>query len=289
MDAAVADAAVDAGADGGLEGDAGACSDDLTSDAKNCGKCGHDCLGGTCVASQCTPVPIISNETGVLGVAVDGTDLYWSRFDGAVRTSRLDGTSPGDLRKLNGAGHIAVDDTYVYVAGFGAIPVSRFRKDNTGPVEALAPCNGECLGVAVTTGRVYFTERALGGVGNLRVAESDGGSTLLLGDLSFPEHLFAAPTRLLIANEGGNDIVELPYGSTTSAVFASVPDPVSVVADATDVWIVSQNTKTIRRRALAGGPIFTVATLPSIAYGLAQNATALYWANDDGTILRLAK
>src|SRR5204863_597521 len=31
---------------------------DLTSDAKNCGTCGHDCLGGTCMEGQCQPVLI---------------------------------------------------------------------------------------------------------------------------------------------------------------------------------------------------------------------------------------
>jgi hypothetical protein len=29
----------------------GLCSGDLTRDPRNCGRCGHDCLGGDCVAS----------------------------------------------------------------------------------------------------------------------------------------------------------------------------------------------------------------------------------------------
>ncbi|HEX7508686.1 MAG TPA: hypothetical protein VF550_18080, partial [Polyangia bacterium] len=48
-----------------------ACTD-LLSDPKNCGTCGHDCLGGACSAGACQPVAV----TGVLSVppAVFGVD-----------------------------------------------------------------------------------------------------------------------------------------------------------------------------------------------------------------------
>ena len=60
-----------AGADGstdapsnveGSTGDAGTesstCVADLTTDPKNCGRCGHDCVGGTCAAGKCAAVEL---------------------------------------------------------------------------------------------------------------------------------------------------------------------------------------------------------------------------------------
>src|SRR5262245_7121247 len=41
----------DGGADTGA--DAAGCGAQLDSDGKNCGRCGHDCLGGACQLGQC--------------------------------------------------------------------------------------------------------------------------------------------------------------------------------------------------------------------------------------------
>jgi hypothetical protein len=60
------DASIDAETtpDGGLTdgGEGNACSADLQSDAKNCGRCGHDCLGGACGAGKCAAVALSVGE-----------------------------------------------------------------------------------------------------------------------------------------------------------------------------------------------------------------------------------
>jgi hypothetical protein len=38
------------------------CEVDLSNDGKNCGKCGHDCLGGACSSGTCQPVVLASNQ-----------------------------------------------------------------------------------------------------------------------------------------------------------------------------------------------------------------------------------
>lgn len=48
---------------------------DTISDDKNCGKCGHDCLGGTCTAGRCDPVVLLAN-TRVADFVLGANDVY---------------------------------------------------------------------------------------------------------------------------------------------------------------------------------------------------------------------
>lgn len=72
-------AASDAGVDGNVPvsptSDASACGD-TTSNAKNCGRCGHDCLGGTCTQSKCDAVTLGTALQTPTGIALDDTNVY---------------------------------------------------------------------------------------------------------------------------------------------------------------------------------------------------------------------
>jgi hypothetical protein len=50
----------------------------VASDANHCGKCGHSCLGGTCMAGRCQPV-LVGTSIGeeVIDVAVDAKRALW--------------------------------------------------------------------------------------------------------------------------------------------------------------------------------------------------------------------
>ena len=86
--------------------DCGTACADLSSDAKNCGICGHDCLGGTCSSGICQPVMLAtvteSRPSGYLyadGGKVYAVTVEWAALD----TSRLwvlDATTPGTATKV---------------------------------------------------------------------------------------------------------------------------------------------------------------------------------------------
>lgn len=91
-DASASDAATK---DGGDAGDASACGD-TSNDPKNCGGCGHDCLGTSCVAGVCSPELVAEvGFTDLLGVS--GQDLVVvaaTRSDSRYRMYR-GSTTPG--------------------------------------------------------------------------------------------------------------------------------------------------------------------------------------------------
>jgi hypothetical protein len=52
-------------------------------DPKQCGRCGHDCLGGGCADSACEPFELHQEALGnTLGLAIDGANVYWT--DGII-------------------------------------------------------------------------------------------------------------------------------------------------------------------------------------------------------------
>ena len=65
---------------------------DTTSDSKNCGACGHDCLGGTCSGGACQAV-LIARYLGnpvIIGVGADS--VYLTTDIGYVGRARKDGS-----------------------------------------------------------------------------------------------------------------------------------------------------------------------------------------------------
>jgi len=69
----------------------GACVD-TTSDGKNCGACGHDCLGGTCSGGQCQPVEL-AQYTGNLQTIYVGAEYVYATTDlGYIGRANKDGS-----------------------------------------------------------------------------------------------------------------------------------------------------------------------------------------------------
>jgi hypothetical protein len=77
---------------------------DLQSDPKNCGSCGHDCVGGACSAGQCQPWVVAQTTQGDLipwgpagarGLIVsDGVNAVWFDRDTGVLEAPISGAGP---------------------------------------------------------------------------------------------------------------------------------------------------------------------------------------------------
>lgn len=148
------DAAVDAMPDGG----GGSCNADLTSDASNCGACGHSCNGGTCQASACQPVVLALGQNTPQGIAVDATNVYWTTTDGNVLKVPIAGGNSTTLAtgQSNPLG-IALDDTHVYWANDVAGGQIQAVGLTGGTVQTLATSQASPQSVAVAAGNIFWT------------------------------------------------------------------------------------------------------------------------------------
>jgi hypothetical protein len=114
------DAKADVIADAKADGDGG-CAADLMTSAQNCGRCGHDCVGGSCDAGTCEAVTF-AKDVSPDSVAVDSDNVYWSTYaTGTVRACPRIGCDAGVTTFVISQEYladIAADGTNVYWATF---------------------------------------------------------------------------------------------------------------------------------------------------------------------------
>lgn len=101
--------------EGGPGADATTCeATDLAKDRLNCGKCGHSCEGGECVASQCQPLELAQfTDEPVANVVLTSTHVFWNTMEGVsggpgTVYSCLKGTCGGGFAKLPNVGQTIV-------------------------------------------------------------------------------------------------------------------------------------------------------------------------------------
>ena len=163
------DAGVDAGADTKKDAvvpkdhgtpDAG-CAADASTDPKNCGGCGHDCIGGACMGGECQPVSLAT--TGIpQALAVQGTTLYWTDvMANTVYSCALPGCAP--VTNSGGIGAcmmplgLAVDAAHYYFTCNGNselyICSSPSECATTAPIAAASPSPS---GITVSAAYVFY-------------------------------------------------------------------------------------------------------------------------------------
>lgn len=119
LDGAASDGSVDPSKDGSAPGtdggDASTTCDpsQLATDAKNCGRCGHDCLGGACNAGKCASVLVQGGLSNPDDLVVDSANVYvTARGNGTVLRIPKDGSAASVLATgQTEARGVTLDDT----------------------------------------------------------------------------------------------------------------------------------------------------------------------------------
>jgi hypothetical protein len=167
------------GPSSGDGGDPGATCDTskIATDAKNCGRCGHDCLGAKCSEGRCEAADLAPTESQPTGIAVVDGMLFWASHDGTIRTcfaancatttkdfavpaERVDGGYTGASTYTE---QLLVDATHVYWPAFYTGYIHRCPRSGCaagGPEKwvNIGPGAAQPANVAMDADHVYFTD-----------------------------------------------------------------------------------------------------------------------------------
>jgi hypothetical protein len=231
--------------EGGGEG--GTCNGDLQVDKKNCGRCGHDCLGGNCTAGKCELVALAGGLAAPTGLAVDATHLYVANSgDGTVmRVPKAGGNVQQLVSGWQNVVGVAVSGTSLFWSSFGVL-------GDAG--------DGSFGGVWKCTLPACTDKKVISTVGYAR-------------------HLHAKNGYVYYANQ--SEIRRVKDDGTGDMTIAAVNQGFSVAADATHVYYTS-NQNSLERSLIGGGGTESVGPLTSTVVGyVSLDSQRFYWAYMD--------
>ena len=263
----------------------GACAH-LQTDPGNCGTCGHDCLGGGCVAGACQPSVLASNQADPYDIAIDSANAYWvDQVGGTVNACALTGcsNSPTVLASSqSGPTGITVNGTTVYwvnigVGASGGSVMSCATSGCAGTPTPLATSQKQPIAIAVAAnGNAYWT----GSSGTMKCATGScsptafgpGGSDIVVdGTNAYWTATTGGPVRCALGGCGG----------APTAIATNQFSPWAIAVDSSNVYWTNLSGHTVAFCAIAGGcggnpTEVSPAMLPN---DVAVDATNVYWVD----------
>lgn len=281
------------GGDGG-GGDSATCVADLQTDAKNCGACGHDCIGGACANGQCKPVAFFTTDSPRY-VQANATEIIFTddkldavrAIDKTTNTVRTICTMPAG----SGVNELVIDATNAYFT------FSQEADGNTvGGIAkcAIAATNG--APTVIAPGQSYPGSLVLDGTtlywatnGNPQPIWQlvSGGSPkqITTGDPGATANLGAFSGFLYVANDVGNGTLKrcstVPSGSCTLATIATDNDGIDAVYQLGEnlLWGQGVYPATIYEGLPDGGGKNAVTGSGEIAHSFVADDKSFLWLN----------
>jgi hypothetical protein len=221
---------------------------DLQTDAKHCGRCGHDCLGGKCEAGVCKAVLLV----------------------------------PG----LDQPVALAVDAQSIFVTQYGSGTIIQTAKDGTGPKPVITG-QPNVQGVVIDGQTLYWSNRDFPADGNMRkggvykctlptcTAQLVSAANFAVNVTKFGDQLFFGgnnESKLYQVKTDGTGRIELD---------ATINKPFGVATDGAHVYFTSQ-ASTFYRVPVGGGALQAMGSAAGPTVGLTVvDATRVYWTTGD--------
>jgi hypothetical protein len=307
-DAAASDAA---SSDGGVprdgatmpSSDAGvdACATAVfATDPKNCGTCGHDCMGGTCSGGVCQPFLVGNADASASSIAANANGIYWVTKGGTQVVSCPSGGCVGSPSVLAasltgtvaltavGADLAVLDyNDLQHVTTPAGASVIIYPTGNPGISNSSVLCGDD-------TAFVYFQTQINGNQTAMRILV-DGGS-VLPGDYVFNNNLatvgcgaghfsymlYGSPDTIYACAEPAD------CGTTSSIIPGQGSGTVQLATTATDIFFIRANPGTLN-----SCPIKTGCASPTVLKtatgidGVAVDDTYVYFTNStEGSVSR---
>ena len=256
---------------------------DVMTDGRNCGVCGHSCLGGACAAGTCQPIELVAGQNTASGIAVDAMNVYWVIAVGSTGSVRKVAKAGGTFETLvpnqDQPRTVASDGTTVYFGGAMAqvrsVPVGGGGALNVAARNADSPVNQ----IVVDSNYVWWAEHNIlaGGTSYVRRipkaggaieplgTSPDGASDLAgVGDCAYFIAPFNTPKLIRDCPSSAGAVYTAPAASQV----------VGIKADNNHVYFLEGN---VKRIPVAGGPVEPVAVLAATPLDLAIDSQNVYF------------
>ena len=239
---------------------------DLTSDARNCGVCGHSCADRSCNRGLCDPAKLTEGNVAVWGFAADAKGALW--FDTDNKKLMSVGPDGGTVRTLAtdalATPWVALDATSVYA---NAPTLSKVpRQGGT----SLALTDLVVDKAVVNSSAVFFVAAGV----LSKVSKSGGTISTLVSPINIVD-MVADETFVYWTDNKAATVMKVPVtGGAAIAIAQGQAEPTGIAVNSSYVyWSTTQG---ITRAGLDGslGQLFIERVS---SYHLAASATHLYW------------
>ena len=236
-----------------------------------------------------TSVEVGWNQPFAYGVAVDGMRAYWTTRqqtpNGTVGSAPLGGGAPSAIMtNLDLPEAIGVDATHLYWLARSGL----YRADK------MAPVPGMIASASIIPGRlildpnyVYWTDYNSGAIN--RTPKGGGATEGLASGQVAPLGIAIDATSAYWVNFMGNTVYKVDIATRATTELCAAESPRDVVVDDDYAYFTNSASNTIRRVAKDGGESTIIADNQNGARDIAQDEEAVYWANVDGSVWKIAK
>ncbi len=272
-------------------------------DPKNCGRPGHDCLGGACQHGMCQPVTLRSNISPFF-ITADDSHVFWVDVN-ARQVARIDKDGGGylvlvELGALQAPWVLRADEAHVY---FGILsgPLARCSLSgcNNRPT-VIASSIREPVELHVDQQKVYWVDQDPAKT-NVRLSSIDKNLVNSVGSPIYdvPEglrirHLVGDSTSLyMTASDGAVRRISKATGSVET-VYQGAPSSAGLALDETSLYVTEQEDPgAIRRisKSATNGEAKVITGSQHNPVAVAVDGTRLYWLDmrtgvdgDDGSL-----
>ena len=268
------------------------CEVNLKTDARNCGRCGHDCGGGTCSNGYCTAWLLAQETSTPKRIAQYGNTVYWTLTNAIRRVPKSGGTVSSVQTGLKYAWDLAVDASAIYwieggatgkvvkynlfggttsnvatnVASLQAVEVDDtfvywatstevWKKGKSSLIATNLVTNAsDLMAMHVGSGRVYFS--SFDPDGYIRYVPTTGGAVkdVALHQSSVVEFGLDASGGVYFSPSSGKLLYVSSTGSTTSQVATGLTPYVTAFAvDDSNVFVAEPASKVLAQYPINGG------------------------------------